>query len=71
MIIQTRMRLLPAGLRNGMELRIGLTRWIGYYNVDRPHSALAGRTPDEAYGVQKAALRVGLAPAPASFQLAA
>jgi putative transposase len=22
-------------------------RWIGYYNADRPHSSLAGRTPDE------------------------
>ena len=34
----------------GSELRAGLTRWIGYYNTRRPHSALAGRTPDEAYG---------------------
>ena len=34
----------------GSELRAGLTRWIGYYNARRPHSALAGRTPDEAYG---------------------
>ena len=33
-----------------IELRAGLTRWIGYYNARRPHSALAGRTPDEAYG---------------------
>lgn len=35
----------------GSELRAGLTRWIGYYNGQRPHSALAGRTPDEAYGI--------------------
>ena len=34
----------------GSELRSGLTRWIGYYNARRPHSALAGQTPDEAYG---------------------
>jgi putative transposase len=34
----------------GSELRAGLTRWIGYYNARRPHSTLAGRTPDEAYG---------------------
>ena len=27
------------------ELRVGLTRWIGYYNADRPHSGLAGLTP--------------------------
>ena len=33
----------------GLELRAGLTRWISYYNTARPHSALAGRTPDEAY----------------------
>ena len=34
----------------GSELRAGLSHWIGYYNARRPHSALAGRTPDEAYG---------------------
>ena len=33
----------------GSEVRAGLRRWIGYYNADRPHSALDGRTPDEAY----------------------
>ena len=33
----------------GSELRIGLAGWIGYYNARRPHSTLAGRTPDEAY----------------------
>jgi putative transposase len=33
----------------GSELRAGLTKWIGYYNAGRPHSALAGQTPDEAY----------------------
>jgi putative transposase len=33
----------------GSELRAGLTSWIGYYNAQRPHSTLAGRTPDEAY----------------------
>jgi putative transposase len=35
----------------GPELRAGLQTWIGYYNARRPHSTLAGRTPDEAYGV--------------------
>jgi putative transposase len=33
----------------GSGVRAGLARWIGYYNAERPHSALAGRTPDEAY----------------------
>jgi len=33
----------------GTELRAGLTRWIGYYNTGRPHSALGGLTPDEAF----------------------
>ncbi|MBV8868919.1 MAG: IS3 family transposase [Acetobacteraceae bacterium] len=37
----------------GSELRAGLSRWIGYYNARRPHSALAGRTPDEAYGTSE------------------
>jgi putative transposase len=35
----------------GSELRAGLARWIGYYNTRRPHSTLAGRTPDEAYAI--------------------
>ena len=33
----------------GSELRAGLSNWIGYYNARRPHSALAGHTPDEVY----------------------
>ena len=33
----------------GSELRAKLTGWIGYYNGRRPHSALGGETPDEAY----------------------
>ena len=37
----------------GSELRAGLTKWIGYYNAGRPHSALAGQTPDEAYGANQ------------------
>ncbi len=36
----------------GSEARAGIGRWIGYYNTDRPHSALAGRTPDEVYATQ-------------------
>ena len=38
----------------GGEARDGIGRWIGYYNADRPHSALAGRTPDEAYAIDMA-----------------
>ena len=35
-------------LETGSELR-AKTGWIGYYNGRRPHSALGGETPDEAY----------------------
>jgi len=34
----------------GSELRAGPGRWIIYYNHQRPHSGLTGRTPAEAYG---------------------
>ncbi len=34
----------------GSELRAGPLRRIGCCNVRRPHSTLAGRAPDEAYG---------------------
>ncbi len=33
----------------GSEARAGLGRWITYDNSQRPHSALGGRTPNEAY----------------------
>ena len=33
----------------GLALRAGLGQWISHYNTRRPHSTLAGRTPDEAY----------------------
>lgn len=33
----------------GSEVRDGIGCWIGYYNAERPHSALDGSTPDEAY----------------------
>ena len=36
----------------GGEAQSGIDRWIRYYNTDRPHSALAGRTPDEVYATQ-------------------
>jgi putative transposase len=37
----------------GSEARTGIGRWIGYYNTNRPHSAFAGRTPDEVYAMQE------------------
>jgi putative transposase len=55
----------------GSELRDGLARWIGFYNAHRPHSALGGRTPDEAYRVDKIAPYPGHAPDTASIKLAA
>ena len=35
----------------GREARIGIGRWIDFYNQRRPHSALGDRTPDEAYDI--------------------
>lgn len=34
----------------GSELWAGLARRITYYNTQRPHSAVTGQTPAEAYG---------------------
>ena len=60
-------------LKAGTELRAGLGNWIGYYNADRPHSALGGATPDEAYGQNGAQPDPGLTPDQADplLQLAA
>jgi len=33
------------------DARAGISRWIIYYNTNRPHSTLAGRTLDEAYAI--------------------
>ena len=33
-----------------LRRRSHLARWIAYYNTQRPHSGLAGRTPAAAYG---------------------
>jgi putative transposase len=33
----------------GSEARRGISRWIKYYNGDRPHSSHNGLTPNEAY----------------------
>lgn len=36
----------------GGEARDGIGRWIGFYNQRRPHSALGGKTPDEAHDIK-------------------
>jgi putative transposase len=36
-------------LRDGFEAERVIEDWIGFYNTERPHSALSGRTPLEAY----------------------
>ena len=33
----------------GSEARAGIGKWVDYYNTERPHSALRGRTPSEAH----------------------
>ena len=35
-------------LADGFEARRVIGEWIGFYNTERPHSALGGRTPAEA-----------------------
>ena len=34
--------------------------WIDFYNTERPHSALAGQTPAEAYRAEKSLRKHGL-----------
>ena len=36
-------------LADGFEARLLIDEWIGFYNTERPHSALDGKTPAEAY----------------------
>ena len=37
-------------LTDGFRAERAIAEWIGFYNTERPHSALAGQTPAEAYG---------------------
>lgn len=37
-------------LTDGFKAERVIGEWIDFYNTERPHSALAGRTPVEAYG---------------------
>ncbi len=55
----------------GSELRVGVGRWITYYNTQRPHSSLAGRTPAEAYGRINASTSEGHAPQMSMTRMAA
>jgi putative transposase len=55
----------------GSELRAGIGRWVTYYNTQRPHSGLAGRTPAEAYGRIGASYHGGHAPHDTRIKLAA
>jgi len=36
-------------LADGFEAERVINAWMVFYNTERPHSALAGRTPAEAY----------------------
>jgi len=37
-------------LTDGFKAERVIGTWIDFYNTARPHSALAGQTPAEAYG---------------------
>ena len=39
----------PNPAATGSELRQRLSEYIEFYNAERPHDGLGGRTPDEAY----------------------
>ena len=34
---------------DGLAMKQGIDDWMAFYNLDRPHSSLGDRTPDEAY----------------------
>ena len=40
-------------LTDGFKAERVIGDWIGFYNTERPHSALAGQTPAEAYAAEK------------------
>ena len=60
-----------SAFETGSEMRTGLGQWIGYYNGNRPHSRLGGRTPDEVYGRAGATPYPGHAPDMALTRMAA
>ena len=40
-------------LTDGFRAERVIGEWIEFYNAERPHSALAGRTPAEPYGCDR------------------
>jgi putative transposase len=40
-------------LTDGFKAERVISEWTDFYNTERPHSALAGRTPAEAYGARR------------------
>ena len=47
-------------LEDGFAAQRVIAEWIGFYNEVRPHSALGGRTPTEAYRGVAAGQQVGV-----------
>ena len=50
-------------LSDGFAAQRVIGEWIGFYNTGRPHSALGGRTPAEAYCAKRPMDMMGKAPA--------
>ncbi len=40
-------------LTDGFRAERVIGEWIDFYNIERPHSALDGQTPAEAYGSER------------------
>ena len=38
-------------LTDGFKAERVIGEWVDFYNTERPHSALNGQTPAEAYGI--------------------
>jgi len=36
-------------LQDGFQAKRVIDNWIGFYNAERPHTALDKQTPDDAY----------------------
>ena len=49
-------------LTDGFKAERVIAEWIGFYNTERPHSALDGRTPAQAYGATRPTRSGGRAP---------